>query len=694
MQKVQPVPLGLNYSTNLTPEESVQVLENVTPSNEGGDRVCCSAATIGLAIAIGATGMLLFSHNEAAMAVEPTIAESKVTSLPVPILEANKLSQPRAIAKPSPVSYVKLAPLTVKHKVKPGESLWELSKEYQIAPAAIAASNRLSPQANLSVGQTLKIPALKELGNSASKHPKPEIVYNSLGDESEQLNSSLKNLRETRKRLQASLAQLKFKETQIVSSSDFAAAPSQLSLGEQADRLLTIDTNPVIVPQDTLLFPEKEGKAPSDPLPVPLSAIVNPRSPKPQETEEVQPGNNSLASGTRPTATPALSTETATAPKSEFKEPELVFPEVSAPVTEIAEPTVKQAYQVQPGDNLNQIAKKNSVSVAALIRANKITNPNLIKVAQKLIIPQTESAQKVEADSSLHHRIPESSRPVVTASLAPMAPETAQPQKTANQSNEAMEISQEESATLAHTEKLMADIERLQQEYSNEPRPISIVEQPKADNINRSNPRTINPEWVSDRQLRTERSPISIPNSSQNSSPKAQLVGTAPSGTGQYNNMMRVPVGETVGPELPPLSSPDDYLPDTPMKFTGYIWPARGVLTSGYGWRWGRMHKGVDIAAPIGTPIMAAAPGEVISAGWNSGGYGNLVKVKHADGSLTLYAHNSRILVRTGQMVEQGEQIAEMGSTGYSTGPHLHFEIHPNGQKAVNPMAYLPKERS
>jgi murein DD-endopeptidase MepM/ murein hydrolase activator NlpD len=106
------------------------------------------------------------------------------------------------------------------------------------------------------------------------------------------------------------------------------------------------------------------------------------------------------------------------------------------------------------------------------------------------------------------------------------------------------------------------------------------------------------------------------------------------------------------------------------------------------------MHRGIDIAAPVGTPILAAAPGVVVTAGWNSGGYGNLVEIQHPDGSLTLYAHNSRILVRRGQDVQQGEQISEMGSTGYSTGPHLHFEVHPSGRGAVNPMAFLPKQRS
>jgi murein DD-endopeptidase MepM/ murein hydrolase activator NlpD len=93
--------------------------------------------------------------------------------------------------------------------------------------------------------------------------------------------------------------------------------------------------------------------------------------------------------------------------------------------------------------------------------------------------------------------------------------------------------------------------------------------------------------------------------------------------------------------------------------------------TSGYGWRWGRMHRGIDIAGPVGTPIMAAASGVVVRSGWNSGGYGNLVDIRHADGSMTRYAHNSRLLVREGQQVRQGQQIAEMGSTGFSTGPHV-----------------------
>jgi murein DD-endopeptidase MepM/ murein hydrolase activator NlpD len=155
--------------------------------------------------------------------------------------------------------------------------------------------------------------------------------------------------------------------------------------------------------------------------------------------------------------------------------------------------------------------------------------------------------------------------------------------------------------------------------------------------------------------------------------------------------------GTKVSPALPPLAAVDIYLPkavdentNPSPSSTAYIWPAKGTLTSGYGWRWGRMHRGIDIANGVGTPIYAAAPGRVERAGWNNGGYGLLVEVRHPDGSMTRYAHNSRVLVQVGQEVEQGQTIAAMGSTGFSTGPHTHFEVHPAGKGAVNPIAFLP----
>ena len=126
-------------------------------------------------------------------------------------------------------------------------------------------------------------------------------------------------------------------------------------------------------------------------------------------------------------------------------------------------------------------------------------------------------------------------------------------------------------------------------------------------------------------------------------------------------------------------------------QLSGYLWPAKGTLTSGYGWRWGRMHRGIDVANSVGTPIIAAADGKVVFSGWSSGGYGYLVELAHTDGSKTRYAHNSALLVKKGQRVIQGTAIARMGSTGRSTGPHLHFEIIKPGLGAVNPVRHLTR---
>jgi murein DD-endopeptidase MepM/ murein hydrolase activator NlpD len=119
----------------------------------------------------------------------------------------------------------------------------------------------------------------------------------------------------------------------------------------------------------------------------------------------------------------------------------------------------------------------------------------------------------------------------------------------------------------------------------------------------------------------------------------------------------------------------------------GFIWPASGTITSGFGPRWGRMHEGIDIAGGSGSPIHAAASGTVIVAGW-SGGYGNLVVIDHGGGISTAYGHNSSLAVSVGQQVSQGQTIAGMGTTGHSTGVHCHFEVRVNGG-AVDPMGYL-----
>ncbi|MEA2685184.1 MAG: hypothetical protein QOE93_379, partial [Actinomycetota bacterium] len=124
------------------------------------------------------------------------------------------------------------------------------------------------------------------------------------------------------------------------------------------------------------------------------------------------------------------------------------------------------------------------------------------------------------------------------------------------------------------------------------------------------------------------------------------------------------------------------------VSASGLVWPADGPITSGFGYRWGALHAGIDIGAGYGSPIWAAEAGTVILADYN-GGYGNCVVIDHGGGFSTLYGHMSSIDVSEGQYVDGGEYLGDVGSTGNSTGPHLHFETRVGGE-AENPMRYLP----
>lgn len=146
-------------------------------------------------------------------------------------------------------------------------------------------------------------------------------------------------------------------------------------------------------------------------------------------------------------------------------------------------------------------------------------------------------------------------------------------------------------------------------------------------------------------------------------------------------------------------STPPTYARPTPSKIIkniargrafddrggAYLWPAVSrIITQYYSWR----HTGVDIGDHIGQPIYAAANGKVIRSGWNKGGYGNYIIIDHGNGIQTLYGHASALLVEEGQVVSRGEQIAKIGSTGRSTGPHLHFEVRVSGSR-LNPLNYI-----
>jgi len=126
---------------------------------------------------------------------------------------------------------------------------------------------------------------------------------------------------------------------------------------------------------------------------------------------------------------------------------------------------------------------------------------------------------------------------------------------------------------------------------------------------------------------------------------------------------------------------------DTVPSSQGLIWPVSGPVTSPFGYRWGRLHAGIDIGVPYGTPIHAAASGTVVLAGW-TGGYGNYTCIDHGGGLATCYAHQSSFAVSGGAQVAQGQVIGYVGNTGHSFGPHLHFEVRINGTP-VDPLGYL-----
>ncbi len=162
----------------------------------------------------------------------------------------------------------------------------------------------------------------------------------------------------------------------------------------------------------------------------------------------------------------------------------------------------------------------------------------------------------------------------------------------------------------------------------------------------------------------------------------------------EINNLTspnKIFVGQNI--KIPSNDSINRYQLASRLQRINYIWPVQGDITSQYGWRDHPIkkehlfHTGIDIAVPYGTPIYAAEAGIVQFCGWSEG-YGNLVILRHRDNSLTYYGHNLELLVQKGETIKQGKVIALSGSTGVSTGPHLHFEIRINGRH-TNPLRYL-----
>ncbi len=650
-QESNPVPFSV-INNDVSTEQPKQI-------PDANRRVRTSAAMIGLAaLSMGTYSLFAPQQGDAAIAAEPVATEPTLPTI-ANSSDVAVVSTVPEVSTPADIS----TPQTVEHTVQEGQTLWKIAKFYKIDIDQLALSNHLRSSSVLYVGQILQVPGE---GQPAQFSAGQETASSKLGDE-------------------------------------VAISPAET---------------------------------------VTIVASSEPRAYAPQEVQQLLKSRQDVAVANLKQQRDRLKLSLAELKSEESKNASksAVDPQPQAEAVSLV------SYQVSPGDTLTAIAQTHGISYSELAKINQLTNPNLLEVSQFIKVPQAQTAlppQSVAPPAIPSENATAASGPLPTLPSPTIANNPEPVALPANPSaiplgigGDASQlalssarsrgqssfigmpspVNDRQADSQQYVSSLVSEIVKLREKYQSSPdsfragqRLPARVQAPVPASLSLGGARRVNPEFKPSRSpesLQAEiRSLRSIRNAAPSSQtkldalavdapkPKPKIVAMASTGSETYAPLVRSSVGKMVSPSLPPLGKPDAYLPGNSGKFNGYIWPAKGMLTSGYGWRWGRMHKGIDIAAPVGTPIVSAASGKVITAGWNDGGYGNLVEVQHADGSVTLYGHNSRILAKVGQIVAQGQQIAEMGSTGYSTGPHSHFEVHIPGQGAINPVARLPQFR-
>ncbi|HEY9815953.1 MAG TPA: peptidoglycan DD-metalloendopeptidase family protein [Candidatus Obscuribacterales bacterium] len=738
-QKVKPLPSSLSVDINA-------IGQNQKASVSGSRRSRTSAAMLGLALSMGASSILLPRHGDEAAAAEPKPAES-TTAAASPSSQDMKSN---AGADEANRSVFRADETFAEHIVREGQTLWQISSLYQVDLSLITAANGLSPNATLYVGQVVRVPGAEaaiaapstiELSEPSRLSQAPSIpvvppavrVSSQFSDTSEQdrqlkaeQDEALRLLQQKRDQLRASLDSL---------SSLPSPQMTSVTVGEQLPDLVA--TAPGTLPRSQAFgINDIKLDAPSEvsqeskldeQLPVSIASL-------PSEQTGLTDSLDLGLTNPEPSTTLSFNSGSMT-PASNGQASDVVMPDMSI------------THEVAPGDTIASLARAYNVTPDILVTENRISNPNFILVGQVLTIPAPSSTSVTLSEEPVSLIAAAPTTPVFSNPSNLSSPlsvndnfqlDLGQPQRSSSNSlqldlpaalpgSEALIVADEQAETIAavpsetemaaqpmqfsippteqspsYLDQLLSDVVSLR-EQSLGGQNSTIVSTPsiQAEDV-ASEPAAPDELTLAARStsldspefqlepVTTEQSPR-VPETSEASepAPEPDLVAVAPLGAENYSPLIEPITGRMVSPELPPLSGSDRYLPSGTEVFNGYIWPSTGTLTSGYGWRWGRMHRGIDIAAPVGTPIVAAAPGVVEFSGWNSGGYGNMVEIRHADGSMTRYAHNNRNLVQSGQSVEQGQQIAEMGSTGYSTGPHVHFEVHLPSEGTVNPMAYL-----
>ncbi len=624
---------------------------------------------LGLALSFGASGVL-FADSEAAAAVGSFVDTTSAASSESSQLPSVLNTQQDNASFPS-------QGLAKYHTVEHGDSLWQIAQEHRVEIQDIKTANRISPDAPLQVGQVIKVP------NEESAQP--TLVSLLPGVQSTSSNEAEKPSLET---LVAGIPT----ESGIATIEDFEQTTAPAAVEE-----------PVVVATEELTGDVSLRSAglvsQSDGFQTDLKQLASNHHLSDAQLSEVVEADVVSNPIEQADAVEAAKVEALDAVQAELEVEASNAPEPSESIDVLD--TTDPAYEVREGDTIENIAIALGTTAEEMATANELEDPDFIVEGDTLVLPEdvvkeiaveeaavsiAQAAPELAASTSLNSfagtrlsRLQSTIENPIDASQTLQRLRSVQENieaNTATAETEADEVVVEEP----YTANILANVNSVQQTTPSPEADDRLAFRPE---VTATETVVVNPEFAGETLEARALSSDELPQSNE-------LLAAAPLDPSVYVSSPAPSAGQVVSPEMPILPSADEYLPEAPDYFNGYIWPTHGTLTSGYGWRWGRMHRGIDVAGPVGTPIVAAAPGVVERAGWNSGGYGNLVEVRHADGSMTRYAHNSRIMVSSGQRVAQGQHIADMGSTGYSTGPHLHFEVHVPSRGTVNPMAILP----
>ncbi|MEB3211365.1 MAG: peptidoglycan DD-metalloendopeptidase family protein [Leptolyngbyaceae bacterium] len=688
-------------------------------------------AAVSLAISVAATGLLLHQGSSQVAAAESQgirnklfDAQASLGTSPSFQASADSLTiyRPVTVARASDATGAPSPSVdsSASHVVREGETLWSIAQLYGLSDVALAQLNDLPTGHVLQIGQILNVPESRQNSASQIAQSHPEVI--DTGSDPASRNLAQLQVRDI------SLNALKVSSDEALSSSTLRSpigsgtSTDAASIREEAVARLRLRREELRaslsgVRSEALISPpsadETESSRSSAEIVRGLSSSSHRTGDLQAVRESVSPSNATSSYITyeiqRGDTLAAVARDhgvslSAVLQANPISNPNRIFVGQSIRIpAQVESQSLPGDVAVKAGAPVGlsgSTGSTNEVLVSALPSIQFGTTSSLPTFRSAPVVPlpvssldDSEEEVEIEPHNSVSENVNEPS--VETVDVAALG---------GDRTEEATAQSASETVSETYVEELIQDFEEISRTEQSVARRslLDELDQLSQRGVGSSSYRpdiayieernAVNPEFIAEATQEDSVDPIElVDDPSTRTRSEESLVAVAPLGAQNYSPIAQPATGRIVSPDLPPLPGAENYIPSSEATFNGYLWPARGVLTSGYGWRWGRMHQGIDIAAPVGTPIYAAAPGVVEFSGWNSGGYGNMVDIRHPDGSKTRYAHNSRNLVRVGQRVAQGHQIAEMGSTGYSTGPHVHFEIHHSERGVVNPVAFLPR---